>query len=229
MYQAGNGTLIWQDTFDALTDATIISNYTTLQAQYLHADAAAGLGGSGALRMDWVPLGNCQDESRLVERGLPGTREIYVQFSMRYSSGFIFDWTDSGQSPCTGNAKKLFFLWSGNNDSRFDFISENHTLGVGSDEDHPLFQQTAGPAVSIAQWGDGNWHRVTFHVLQSSTPTTADGFIYGWIDGVLRWSVPNWVSHSSGGWTDFKLPTTFNQGSPVAQSEWLDNLTIWHP
>jgi hypothetical protein len=147
---------------------------------------------------------------------------------VRYTPGFIFDWDYSGQHPCLGNAKKLFFLWSVSG-SRFDFISENHTLGVGGDYDDPLFQQTAGPAVTDAMWGDGNWHRVTLHVRQSSTPTATDGFIYGWIDGVQRWSVPNWASQSSGGWNDFKLPTTFNQGSPVNQSEWLDELTIWHP
>jgi hypothetical protein len=231
MYTPGSGTIIWQDHFDGvLTDLLALTNYITLGVTNIHIDLGGGLGGSGALRMDWTPeaAGPCQDDSHLIERALPGTREIYVQYSVRYSPHFVFDWTQSGYSACTGNAKKLFFLWS-TSGSRFDFISENHFLGMGSDYDHPLFAQNVGPAVTDEQFGDGSWHRVTMHIIQSSTPTAADGLIEGWIDGVKEWYVPNWVSSSSGGWSDFKMPTTFNQGSPVAQSEWIDDLTIWEP
>jgi uncharacterized protein YjdB len=230
------GTVIWHDDFNGgllgtvLTDAQLLVNYDVLGAAFIHADSTGGLGGSGAARIDWVRSTACQDASRVLEREFPATQDVYAQYDIRYTTGFIFDWTDSGQSPCTGNAKKLFFFYagSGSGTSRFDFIAENHTLGMGGDFDHPLFQQTAGPAMSLADFGDGSWHRVTIHVRQSSTPTTADGFIYGWIDGVLRWAVPEWASGSSGGWIYFDLPTTFNQGSPADQSEWIDNLTIWH-
>ena len=81
----------------------------------------------------------------------------------------------------------------------------------------------------VEQLGDGNWHRITIHVLQSSTPTATDGVIEGWIDGVQRWSYRNVASNASGGWNYFHFPSTFNQGSPATQSEWIDELTVSKP
>ncbi len=225
-----NGTIIWQDTFDSLlTDPLELANYVTHGVDGIHVDAGGGLGGSGALRIDWTPQnGTCQEDSHLIERALPGNREIFVQYSVRYSPHFAFDWTPSGHSGCTGNAKKLFIL-APTNGSPFNFASENHLLGMGSDDDHPLFAAKVGPRVTDEQLGDGTWHRVTMHIIQSSSTSAADGLIEAWVDGVKEWSVPKWVSASSGGWSAFRVPTTFDQGSPVAQSEWIDNLSIWRP
>ena len=226
VFQAGQN-LIWKDTFDGvLSDAAVLANYITLNPQFIHADNAAGLNGGGALRFDWQASTGCQDQSRLIEQGIAPTREIYVSYSVRYTPNFQFDWRN--YSGCTGNAKKLFFLYSVSG-SRFDFISENHWLGMGSDYDHPLFAQNQGTTVSDEQLGDGSWHRITIHVLQSSTPTATDGIIEGWIDGVQRWSYRNVASNASGGWNYFHFPSTFNQGSPATQSEWVDNLTVWKP
>lgn len=227
-YQAGSGSLIWKDTFDGLaSDAALLGNYTTIDGESgIHADARAGMNGTGAARIDWQASTACQDNSHLLERGMTPTREVIVTYTVRYTPSFVFDW--QGRGPCTGNAKKLFFLYSVSG-SRFDFISENHWLGMGSDYDHPLFDQNAGPAVSDEQLGDGQWHRITIRVRQSSTPTATDGYIYGWIDGVQRWAYPNVASNASGGWQYFHFPSTFNQGSPVNQSEWVDDLTVWTP
>jgi hypothetical protein len=232
-YTSGGGTLLWQDNFDGRTsDAALLSQYTLASGESgIHTDATAGLNGSGAARIDWKAQSStsCQDDSHLIEHSFPAAQEVYVQYSVRYAPGFVFDWVGrSGGEGCTGNAKKLFFLWAGSG-TRFDFISENHWLGMGSDQDHPLFNQNVGPVVSDEMLGDGNWHRITIHVRQSSTPTATDGLIEGWIDGVQRWSWANVASNASGGWVLFKMPTTFNQGSPVDQSEWFDGLTIWRP
>jgi len=208
------------------SDAALLANYSVLNGQFIHAAAGAGLGGSGAARVDWFANTACQDESRVLERGIPASREVIVTYSVRYQAGFVYDWR--GRGPCTGNAKKLFFLYAVNG-SRFDFISENHFLGMGSDYDHPLFSQNRGTTMSDEQLGDGQWHRITIHVRQSSTATATDGLIEGWIDGVQRWSYPNVASNASGGWNYFRLPATFNQGSPVTQSEWIDNVTAWVP
>ncbi|HXD24105.1 MAG TPA: hypothetical protein VN613_12165 [Gemmatimonadaceae bacterium] len=232
-YASGGGTLLWQDNFDGRgTDAAMLSQYALMDGESgIHFDAAAGLNGSGAARIDWQAQtsASCLDDSHLIEHSFTPSQEVYVQYSVRYQPGFIFDWTgQSGGLGCVGNAKKLLFLWAASG-SRFDFISENHWLGMGSDYDHPLFNQNVGPVVSDEMLGDGNWHRITMHVRQSSTPTATDGLIEGWIDGVQRWSWPNIASNASGGWVLFKMPTTFNQGSPVAQSEWFDGLTVWRP
>jgi hypothetical protein len=235
MYVVGAGTLLWQDSFDRRgADATMLSHYALMDGESgIHFDSAAGLNGSGAARVDWpaqTVAGRCLDAAHLIEHSFPPSREVFVQYSVRYSRGFVFDWIGrSSRLGCAGNAKKLFFLWAGSGKSRFDFISENHWLGMGSDYDHPLFKQNVGPVVSDEMLGDGNWHRITMHVRQSSTPTAKDGLIEGWIDGVQRWSWPNVASNAGGGWVLFKMPTTFNQGSPVTQSEWFDGLTVWKP
>jgi hypothetical protein len=233
MYAAGTSVPLWIDDFDGDTthvnDTSVggapgpLGSYVTLNAGSIHLEPGAGLGATTAVRYDWVRSTACTDDSRLIERTFPPTAELYVQFSVRYTPGFVFDWR--GYSPCVGNAKKIFFLWA-TSGSRFDVISENHAVGVGSDNDHPLFAQLGG-AVTPEQLADGAWHRFTFHVRQSSTPTARDGFVQGWIDGRLKWSRMAIATNNGGGYYDFKLPTTFNQGSPVTQSEWLDNLKLW--
>jgi hypothetical protein len=160
----------------------------------------------------------------VLEASFPAARELTVSYWVRYTPGFVFDWR--GHRPCSGNAKKLFLLWA-TEGSRFVFISENGTLGVGSDHDHPLFAQNGDAAFSTAALADGAWHRVTLRVRQGSSPTAADGSVYGWIDGVLRWRYDNVVTHNAGGYHLFKMPATFNSGSPVTQVEWLDQLRIW--
>ena len=64
----------------------------------------------------------------------------------------------------------------------------------------------------------------------SSTPTATDGFLYGWIDGNLKWSNPAYATGNTGGWYDFQTPTVFNQGLPESRnpSGWM-NLTVWEP
>ena len=197
-YTAGTNTLLWADNFNTITssspvgsllsgvlsvlDSTLLKNYITLNPKFIHADPQGGLNGTPALRMDWIPSGVCQDDSRLIERSFaPTPEELYVQYSVRYTPGFIFDWF--GRSGCTGNAKKLFFLWSVSG-SRFDFISENHFLGVGSDNTHPLFAQNLGTPMTDEQLADGQWHTVSpFTSARVRAPRRPMDFIYGWIDG----------------------------------------------
>jgi hypothetical protein len=218
------------DDFEATSSTSALySRYITQNGENgLFLDASAGLGGSKGLRMDWKSKSGCTDDSHFVEGIFPSApKEIVVQYSVRYQPGFVFDWIGRG-GPCSGNAKKLFFLWAGTG-SRFDFISENHTLGMGSDNDHPLHSQNVGSALRPEDLADGAWHRITIRVKQSSTPTATDGSIHAWVDGVQKWKRDNIASHASGGWTLFKFPATFNQGSPVNQSEWIDNIRVWRP
>lgn len=220
---------LWSDDFESSTStASIYARYFTQSAERgLHLDATGGRNGSKGMRIEWQPRTGCSDDSHFIEGAIPASQEVVVQYSVRYQANFVFDWFGRG-GPCSGNAKKLFFLWAATG-SRFDFISENHILGVGSDRDDPLFAQHLGPAVTPEALGNGQWHRITLRVRQSSAPTATDGYIHGWIDGVQKWSVNNIASHASGGWVLFKLPTTFNQGSPVQQAEWMDDFRIWRP
>lgn len=204
-----------------------LGRYITIGDPNVRHDADGGLDGSGAVRMDWWAArgsAHCRDDSRMLEASFAPARELFIQYHVRYSRGFTFDW--SRHRRCTGNAKKLFLLWA-QEGSRFVFINENGALGIGSDYDHPLFAQNRGRAVRPAQLADGRWHRITLHVRQGSSPAARDGFVRGWIDGVQRWEHRGVVTHNAGGYHLFKLPATFNQGSPVAQSEWVDGLRLW--
>lgn len=201
--------------------------YVTGDARTLRFDPSGGVNGSGAIQIPWTaaaPGAPCADDSRILEASFPPAREVVIQYSVRYSPGFVFDWSQRG--PCSGNAKKLFLLWAAEG-SRFVFIAENGTLGVGSDHDHPLFVQNRGVAMRLADLADGQWHRITLQVRQASSPRHADGAIVGWIDGVRRWEHRNIVTHNAGGYYLFKMPTTFNSGSPRTQTEWVDELRIW--
>lgn len=223
--------LLWGDSFDAPPSeirGARYGRYLTLDARPLHFERGGGVDGTGAVRIDWstqdTTRARCADDSHVLEASFAPSREIVVSYSVRYSPGFAFDW--SGRPGCTGNAKKLFLLWA-RAGSRFVFVSENGALGVGSDYDHPLFSQNLGTRVNPRDLADGAWHRVTLRVRQGSTTTSADGAIHGWIDGVQRWQYDNIVTHNAGGYYLFKMPATFNAGSPVAQTEWMDDLRIW--
>jgi hypothetical protein len=237
-FSPGEHEILWTDDFEQRLrpeaprragDAGRLGRYLTLGDPFVRHDPVGGLAGSGAIRMDWVPRrgsATCDDDSRVLEASFEPSRELFIQFSVRYSPGAVFDW--SRHRRCTGNAKKLFLLWA-QEGSRFVFISENGALGIGSDHDHPLLAQNRGAALRPADLADGRWHRITFQVSQGSASDRADGFVRGWIDGVERWHHRGIVTHNAGGYHLFKFPATFNQGAPAAQSEWVDALRLWRP
>lgn len=226
---------LWMDDFNPSPEVPAgaeasnhFGRYLTLGLGGITHDPVAGRDGSGAARIAWTArrADNCRDDSRVLEAWFPESREIFIQFSVRYERGFVFDWSAHG--PCAGNAKKLFLLWA-REGSRFVFISENGDLGIGSDYDHPLFAQNRAVTVTPAALADGRWHRITFHIAQGSSASVHDGFLRGWIDGVQRWSYTRVRTYNEGGYYLFKMPATFNQGSPVTQTEWVDDLRIWRP
>ena len=114
-------------------------------------------------------------------------------------------------------------------------------VGLGEPPHRPLYGEPVEPngrspwnskrrrRIYSEDLGDGNWHRITIHAKMSSTPAARDGFLYGWIDGNLKWSNPAYPTGNAGGWDYFQTPTVLNSGSPIAQSEWLDNLVVGKP
>jgi hypothetical protein len=232
----GFGTTLVQDALAETSLASLLLNFLPMVGSlgnYTTMDPTGGPAGGAAMRIDWPKSTTCQDDWSGIEHGIAGApTEIYVQYSVRYAPGFLFDWVHTGSSPCTGVAKKLLLVWSGDNANRFLFSVVNLNLAAESDYEVSIganAEQNTSSPMSSAQLADGTWHRVTFHIKQSSSMTATDGFLYGWIDGVLRFSRSNWASGSIGGWTDLKMPSTFNSGSPAAQSEWMSSLTVWKP
>jgi hypothetical protein len=223
--------LLWTDEFDApppRARGQRYGRYVTHDATLIRFAPSGGVDGSGALQLDWMRAdtagASCADDSRLIEASFPPTRALVVSYWLRYTPGFVFDW--SGRQRCHGNAKKLFLLWA-QEGSRFVFISENGWLGMGSDHDHPLFAQNRNATVTPQALADGQWHRITLRLRMASSATRADGSVEGWIDGVQRWQHDGIVTHNSGGYVLFKMPATFNAGSPERQTEWIDRLRIW--
>jgi uncharacterized protein YjdB len=222
--------VLFQDDFESYQSAAnLLSAYSHMNGESgIQLDPTGGLNGSRAMRIDWAqrtPSSGCTDDDHLVEEGFSATPEIYAQYDVRYGAGFVFDW--NGFSGCSGNAKKLF-LMPGGSGSRLDLISENHHIVLYEDQvGYATGLQNVGSEFTPEMLGDGAWHRITIHARLSSSPGANDGIIEGWIDGVKHWSHPNPVSGS--GYTYFQTPTVFNTGSPVAQSEWMDNLVVWKP
>ena len=231
--------LIFADDFTGYPNTAALLTYDPNGRGYIHMtpelgvsiDPTGGIGGKQAVKIAWPAKTTCSDDSHIIERAFAAVSAICVSVTLRYSPGFVFDWL--GLKPCVGNAKKLAFLASpsvaGASQPRFGVVCENHALLIGSDLNDPRLAQNLGTIVTPEMLGDGAWHRYTFRVAQSSSPAAADGHCEGWIDGVKRWDYPAWACGASGGYNDFMLPTTFNQGSPVAQAEWIDHLAIWKP
>jgi hypothetical protein len=223
------GSIIFQDDFNSYgTAADILSAYNHMDRETgILLDTHGGLQDSQAMRINWHPHPGCADGNHLIERGFPPTQEIYAQFYVRYTRGFIFDWTRRGGNRCTGNAKKLFLI-PGGEGSRLNLIAENHHIVLY--EDHVGYVtglQNVGAKFTPEMLGDGRWHRITLHARLSSGLGINDGIIEGWIDGVKRWAHANPVSGK--GYDYFQTPTVFNSGSPVSQAEWMDNLVVWKP
>jgi hypothetical protein len=229
---------IWADDFQYQTDPEIwaggkyAGNNVTMSQ--IHVAPNAGPDGSTAVRMDWQAQssGNCIDDNRLLEKSFSESAELYLQYWVKYQSGFVFDWAGHPLFPGNeqGNAKKLALVLTQESSGRFDFIAENHSLGLGADIHEPLYQQNAGGTpFSLGQLGDGQWHRITIHFRRNSAPTVDDGFEYAWIDSTLRWSYSGIPLPTNTLYNTLQLSATFNCGSPVTQSEWLDGLRIWRP
>ena len=240
------GAVIWHDDFQSYTNsANLIAAYDHLNGEsQIFIDPTGGYGGSQGARIDWskqtntaTSSGGCADDDHLLERGFTPTTEIYVQYYVRYQPGFQFDWNAARAAGiagnCTGNAKKLFLVPSASG-ARLQLVSENHHIVLYTENQLSLMVglpgiQNVGAEFTPEDLGDGNWHRITIHAKMSSTPAARDGFLYGWIDGNLKWSNPAYPTGNAGGWDYFQTPTVLNSGSPIAQSEWLDNLVVWKP
>src|SRR6267142_384302 len=85
---------------------------------------------------------------------------------------------------------------------------------------------------------DGLLHRFTMHYVKESGIDVGDGIIQLWIDGILVIDY-NGADLASASyhqtWTrtnDFgspiQFPSVLNGGAPQAQSQWWDNIVIWH-
>jgi hypothetical protein len=240
------GTILWHDDFSSYPNSTsLLGAYNHISGENgIFLDATGGYGGSPGMRVDWKQqtntnrsTGGCNDEDHLIEHSFTASTEIYVQYYVRYQPGFQFDWrteiANGTAGQCDGGAKKLFLIPAVSG-ARLQLVSENHHIVLYTENQLSLMTgqpgiQNVGTEVPPEQLGDGNWHRITIHARMSSSPSATDGFLYGWIDGQLKWSNPAYATGNTGGWWVFQTPTVFNNGSPVTQSEWMDNLTVWGP
>ena len=218
--------LLWGDDFDAYADlAAVLAVYVEKNPGIHALDGTGGLAGSKAFRIDWPDdsNGGCVDRETLLEKSFSGSQEVFLQFHAKYDPNFRFRWSSD---PCNGNAKKIWFFWrAGSGSDRFIFVFESNAFKVGY-ESVGLLIPNAG-SLAPADLTDGAYHRFTFHIRAESSATANDGLIRGWFDGDLKWDYTQIDTDGVNGYDLFKFPTTFNKGSPQAQSEWWDGLLIW--
>lgn len=238
-YDPQKHSLLWADGFESYaSDADLLAAYVTNPESIgrIYVESGAGLGGGRAIRFDWpassaLTLSECRDDGIVLEKAFADAgsapSELYLSFWVRYEPGFVWDW--DAREPCRGDAKKIWFFWEATGGPRWILVMESQNeLRTGFDGvQDPLLTQNLGSRVTRETIADGEWHRFTFHIRQGSETDARDGFIRGWIDGRLRWEYFGLASGSSGGFYLFKAPATFNHGSPVEQSEWMDSITIW--
>ncbi len=240
------GTTLWQDDFSSYASTSaLMSTYAHMAGESgVFLDPTGGFGGSPAVRVDWAKQTdrtNCPEDDHFFEHSWTSTKEIYVQYYVRYQGGFQMDWRAAQQAGTAGSCgamtKKLFLIIptqaADGTHPRLQMFAENHHIVLYTENQLSLMTgqpgiQNVGSEITPEMLGDGKWHRITIHAKMSSTETSTDGFLYGWIDGNLKWSNPSYATGSNTGWYVMQTPTVFNQGSPIAQSEWLDNLNIWH-
>ncbi len=102
-----------------------------LMSTYIHMSGESGvflechrwLWNWPAVRIDWAKQTNltainetgCSEDDHLIERGFSATKEIYVQYHVRYQAHFQFDWSVARAAgtagECTGATKKLFLIY----------------------------------------------------------------------------------------------------------------------
>ncbi len=135
--------------------------------------------------------------------GQTGRKNTVVQYWMRFTSdsGTPLTARDANGSSSATIAIKNLMLWSDQNRFQWDFVngpSCHHADGTpwygpigytnitGIGDVYPVGCQSAQPVgPSLAEYGDGAWHRWTAQYQPMSVPGATDGIARLWIDGKL--------------------------------------------
>jgi len=113
--------------------------------------------------------------------------------------------------------------------SVLEFSTSNGHLPASFGDDpgsRGLFPNVGGGGISL-----GQWYRVEVYLKHSTTPTSRNGIVRWWLNGVLVGSHTS-VNFSSGPWTEFQLnPTWGGTGQTKSQTDyyWYDHVHLSAP
>ena len=151
---------------------------------------------------------------------------------MRYQAGFQFDWRAAGACP-TGNGKKLFLLLS-ESGSRLQLFSENHHIVLYTENHLVGTTQPGIPERRFTEFTPEDLGRRQlaphYDSRKDEFDADSDGRVPVRLDRrqsqMVQSSLRDRKQRRRYAWP---TPAVFNDGSPVAQSEWMDNLSVWEP
>ena len=165
-------------------------------------------------------------------RSLPGVKQIYVGFWWKASAGWVGH---------PSNVNKLGFVVGGGNfvPEMFGSPGGPYQLMLGlempvnnchlpaSNGDCPGTRNSF-PNVTNVPLVPGNWYRIEFCIAHSTTPTSQDGKLKGWVNGTQTHNHNN-INTQSQGWTKYQVnPTYGGTGSTPGQVQffWYDHIHI---
>ncbi|MBT8085980.1 MAG: hypothetical protein KJN72_12195 [Woeseia sp.] len=167
----------------------------------LYMDDNGGMNGTQALR--WVMKNGCSinDYPASLDWRIPVSayKEIYFGFHLKMDP----EWKTTGPQQCK------FPLWIALGDSALEgkiwVVNRDMTMPPSSNIE--LFHITATPnfgwfksGITVAEYGDGQWHWLEFRIKLNSTSGGTDGLMTAWIDGVQQGTRTNltfWPSTGS--------------------------------
>ena len=175
----------------------------------------------------------------------PREQQVWAEFVVRFSANFT---TDNGT--CYPNANKFIF-----GDTEAD-LSGRWALHVGTDTgpwhsvtvERPLAPASQGGMIGAyymnvrrnlaaeSIW-DGNWHQIRLFYRNSTTPSSSDGAMKVWIDGVVTHDETGFNTMKpiipDGGGAEFINGFSFSHnkddGPPgVPMSVWWGSIKVWN-
>jgi hypothetical protein len=198
-------------------------------------------GATKSMRYDFNHGGNgCTSPEVRRSIHFPSKQEVWAEFYVRWSPNFT-----TNNSSCYPNDHKLIF---GDTEADLSYrwgfhVGSDGDVGTGTNHsiswDYPLGSGLPDdglryPILANTLW-DGNWHVLRFHIKHSTTPTSGDGQLEQWIDGVRHWSKSGFNTfkpESNGGGPDringFSFGHNKDDGPPgVLMSIWWGRVRVW--
>ena len=242
---------IWCDDFEQNRLSSYFEHENTASFARV---SGVGVGGSTGMRARWsagqVGAGNLKlalgrtpsSYMRPVDAGTAKYRELYWRIYVRNQSG----WTGGGGDKLSRAAimagsnwqeAMIAHVWSGGTGGSYLVIDPTSgtdaagMLRTTRYNDFPNLRwlgETPGRTALFGNGGVGQWYCVEAHA-KLNTPGQSDGLMELWVNGVLdaqRTGI-NWVgSYSTYGINVVFFENYWNDGSPVAQERYIDDIVV---
>ncbi len=200
-------------------------------------DGAVG-GSTQSVEYAWAQGATTPTNTGTIRLALTPTDNIYVSYWVKYSTGYQGSGTTFHPHEFQMLTNKSG-AYSGFNNQPLSLLIEQGDGGVGG----TLLPRLAfaNPANVNGVYYDGTnaittniWHKVeVFMKLNTFTGTVGntDGIFRYWLDGSLEVEATNIMMRDGAANTDmlinqFAIPPYIGVGSPIAQTMWVDELTI---